>query len=57
MPCLSLFFDSGLSSPGLICCCAMSLRYCYVFELWILFLKLGQRGELKHSNKIVKCDK
>ena len=25
LPCLSLFFDSGLSS-GLICCCAMSLR-------------------------------
>ena len=27
LPCLSLFFDSGLFSPGLICCCAMSLRY------------------------------
>ena len=27
MPSLSLFFDSDLSSPGLICCCAMSLRY------------------------------
>ena len=27
LPCLSLFFDSGLSSPGLICCCTMSLRY------------------------------
>ena len=27
MPCLSLVFDSGLSFPGLICCCAMSLRY------------------------------
>ena len=26
-PCLSLFFDSGLSSPGLICCLAMSLRF------------------------------
>ena len=27
LPCLSLFFDSGLSSPGLICCSAMSLRF------------------------------
>ena len=27
LPCLSLFFDSGLTSPGLFCCCAMSLRY------------------------------
>ena len=27
LPCLSLIFDSGLSSPGLICCCAMSLGY------------------------------
>ena len=35
MPGLSLCFDSGLSSPGLICCLAMSLRYPDLLYLWL----------------------
>ena len=35
LPGLSLSFASGLSSPGLICCLAMSLRYTDLLSLWL----------------------
>ena len=35
LPGLSLCFDSGLSSPGLICCLSMSLRYADLLYLWL----------------------
>ena len=35
LPGLSLSFASGLSSPGLLCCLAMSLRYADWLSLWL----------------------
>ena len=49
LPGLSLSFASGLSSPGLICCLAMSLRYAGLLCLWLCahsFLDHGFRGLL-----------
>ena len=40
LPSLSLFFDSDLSSPGLICCCAKSLRYVDVLCLATWFVAI-----------------
>ena len=44
LPGLSLCFDSGLSSPGLICCLAMSLRYADLLYLWLCAHRLLGQG-------------
>ena len=49
LPGLSLYFASGLSSPGLFCCLAMSLRYADLLYLWLCahsLLDHGVRGLL-----------
>ena len=49
LPGLSLSFASGLSSPGLICCLAMSLRFADLLYLWLCAHRLlghGFRGLL-----------
>ena len=44
LPGLLLRFASGLSSPGLICCLAMSLRYAYWLSLWLCTHSLLGQG-------------
>ena len=44
LPGLSLSFDSGLSSPGLICCLAMSLRCADLLCLWLWPTVCGAKG-------------
>ena len=49
LPGLSLYFASGLSSPGLLCCVAMSLSYADLLYLWLCahsLLAQGFRGIL-----------
>ena len=41
---LSLCFASGLSSPGLLCCLAMSLRYADLLYLWLCAYSLLDQG-------------
>ena len=44
-PGLSLCFASGLSSPGLLCCLAMSLRYADLLYRWFVRPQsVGPRG-------------
>ena len=44
LPGLSLGLASGLSSPGLICCLAMSLRYADLLYLWLCAHSLLDQG-------------
>ena len=44
LPGLSLFFASGLSSPGLLCCLAMCLRYADLLYLWLCAHSLLGQG-------------
>ena len=44
LPGLSLSLASGLSSPGLICCLAMSLRYADLLSLWLCAHSLLDQG-------------
>ena len=41
---LSLFFDSGLSSPGLLGCLALCLRYADLLYLWLCAHSLLDQG-------------